>query len=249
MQHNCPITALQRTEEKASLMANWPCSRTTRNRALNGVLVEGQSLARVKSVLWVALPLTVSCFRKYSDKKNTRKNLKSPAVVFTCNTEHTVLKYCITFAKFRLYRSFVYAVLATALSSTCFEFCWRIFHRELLLHLLDILLTAPPSLSQIDDSRNNPQKSLMQYIAVKYGTISFDSMMSLLRHIHGSTMPRLTALVFGHERFVWRHHSPAEISNCEENLQLPLFTNKIFCGDRQKASLWAKWRYRRSRCS
>jgi len=49
-----------------------------------------------------------------------------------------------------------------SLSSTCFEFCWRVFHHGLLLPLLDILFTAPPSLGQIDYSRNNPPKSLLQ---------------------------------------------------------------------------------------
>jgi len=34
-------------------MANWPCSQTKINRSYNGVLVEGQSMARVKSVLWL----------------------------------------------------------------------------------------------------------------------------------------------------------------------------------------------------
>jgi len=30
------------------------------------------------------------------------------------------------------------------------------------------------------------------------------------------------------------------LSDCEEYLQLSLYTNQTFCGDRQKASLWAK---------
>jgi len=38
---------------------------------------------------------------------------------------------------------------------------FEVFHYGLLLLLLDILLTAPPSLGQIDYSRNNPQKSLI----------------------------------------------------------------------------------------
>jgi len=50
---------------------------------------------------------------------------------------------------------------------------------------------------------------------------------------------RLTALLVGHERFVWRLQSRASTSNCEENLQLSLYTNKIFCRD-------PKWRYSRS---
>jgi len=80
--------------------------------------------------------------------------------------------------------SFLCAVLETASSntSTCFEFCLGIFHNGLLLLLLDILLTAPPSLVQIDYNRNNPQKSLIQYNTVKHITISFDSQMSFLRH-------------------------------------------------------------------
>ena len=82
---------------KTSLTANSPYSRTTINRSSNGVLVEGQSLARVKGVPWLGLTLTLSCFRKYSDKKNSNNNLKSLTVVFTCNTEHTLVQYCITF--------------------------------------------------------------------------------------------------------------------------------------------------------
>jgi len=41
-------------------------------------------------------------------------------------------------------------------------------------------------------------------------------------------------------------HSRAYTSNCEDNWQLSLQTNKIFCGDRQKASLLVRWRYNRS---
>jgi len=39
--------------------------------------------------------------------------------------------------------------------------------------------------------------------------ISFDMLISLLHHTHGSTIPRLTALLFGHKRFVWQFHSCA----------------------------------------
>jgi len=52
---------------------NWPHSRTTMNRSQNGILAEGQSLARDESLLWFGLPLTVSCFREYSDKKNKQE--------------------------------------------------------------------------------------------------------------------------------------------------------------------------------
>jgi len=45
---------------------------------------------------------------------------------------------------------------------------------------------------------------MQQYITVKHVTISFDSLMSLLRHTHGSTIPRLTALLIGQKTFVWR---------------------------------------------
>jgi len=36
---------------------------------------------------------------------------------------------------------------------------------------------------------------------------------------------RLIALLFGHERFVWRLHFRAYPSNREENLQLSLYTS------------------------
>jgi len=104
---------------------------------------------------------------------------------------------------------FVCAVLETALSSTCFEFCRRIFHHGFLFLLLYILVTGPPSLGQIDYRRNNPQKSVMQYIPAKHVTVSFESVMSLLRHIHGSTIPHLTALLIDHKRFVLRFYSRA----------------------------------------
>ena len=42
---------------------------------------------------------------------------------------------------------------------------------------------------------------------VKLITISFDSLMSLLCHTHGSTIPRLTVLLIDHKRFVWRFYS------------------------------------------
>jgi len=102
---------------------------------------------------------------------------------------------------------FFCAVLETALSSTCFEFCWTIFHHGLLLLLLYILVTGPQSLGQIDYRRNNPQKSVIQYIPAKHVTVSFESVMSLLRHNVGSTIPRLTALLIHHKRFVWRFYS------------------------------------------
>jgi len=168
-----------------------------------------QEPGKAYKCLWLGLPLTVSCFREYSDKKNTNKNLKSLAVVFACNTERayniTVLHYVL--AKQSL--CFVCAVLEAALSNTCFEFCQIIFHPGLLLLLLDILLTAPPSLGQIDDSCNNPQKFLLQYIIVKHVTISSDSLMSLLRHTDGSTIPRFNCVTFGHKRFVWRFQTRA----------------------------------------
>ena len=41
----------------------------------------------------------------------------------------------------------------------------------------------------------------MQYITVKNVTISFDSLMPLLRHTHGSTIPRLTALLISQNDF------------------------------------------------
>jgi len=68
----------------------------------------------------------------------------------------TVLHYVL--AKMSL--DFVCAVFETALSSTCFEFYWRIFHHGQLLLLLDILLNAPPSLGQTDYNGNNHQKFL-----------------------------------------------------------------------------------------
>jgi len=37
------------------------------------------------------------------------------------------------------------------------------------------------------------------------------------------------------------HYAPGW--ETDENLQLSLYTNKIFCGDRQKTSLWAKLQY------
>jgi len=47
--------------------------------------------------------------------------LKILAVVFICNAENVVVQYFITFLQKSL--SFVCAVLETALSRTCFEFC------------------------------------------------------------------------------------------------------------------------------
>jgi len=97
---------------------------------------------------------TISCFGGYSDKKNTDKNLKTPAVVFTCNAEHTVVQYCITFLQKTRWVSFVLFFTQPYLSQVV-EFLLRdIFHNRILLSL-DILLTAPPSLDQIDYSRNN----------------------------------------------------------------------------------------------
>jgi len=72
----------------------------------------------------------------------------------------------------------------------------------LLLLLLYILLTPLPSLDQTDYSRNNLQKFLIQNITVKHVTISFDTLMSLCRHTHGSTTPRSIALLFCHKSFV-----------------------------------------------
>jgi len=45
-----------------------------------GALVEGQSLTSIKSIRRLGVPRAVSCFREYSDKKNTNENLKSLAV-------------------------------------------------------------------------------------------------------------------------------------------------------------------------
>jgi len=84
------------------------------------------------------MQLIVSCFREYSDKKNTNKNLISLAVVFTCNTEHTVQGM-----QYRAYRC-------------CWIFIGEFFYSGLLLLSFDILLIAPPSLIEIDCSRNNP---------------------------------------------------------------------------------------------
>jgi len=49
-------------------------------------------------------------FKNTLIRKNTNKNLKTMAVVLTCNTEHTVVQCCIMFSL-----SFVCAVLETAL--------------------------------------------------------------------------------------------------------------------------------------
>jgi len=78
--------------------------------------------------------------------------------------------------------SFFCTVLETALSSTCFEFCSRIFHHQhgplLLSH--DTVLTAQPRTvkpvvtGQTDNSRNKPQKSLIQYITVKHNKQTSD---------------------------------------------------------------------------
>jgi len=92
--------------------------------------------------------------------------------------------------------SFVCAVLETALSSTCLEFCLKIFHHGLLLLLLDILLTGPPSLGQTDYSHNNHPKSLIEYINVKHVTISSDSMTSSLPHTYGSNESPLDCFTF-----------------------------------------------------
>jgi len=48
------------------------CSRTTINDLRNGFLVQWQSLARLKSVLWLGLPLIVLCQRVYSHKENVK---------------------------------------------------------------------------------------------------------------------------------------------------------------------------------
>jgi len=92
------------------------------NRSQNGILAEGQSLARDESLLWFGLPLTVSCFREYSDKKNTNMNSNTLAVVFTCSAEHTVLQHYITFSQKRR-KSRLCCSFETTLSATYFEFC------------------------------------------------------------------------------------------------------------------------------
>jgi len=78
----------------------------------------------------------------------------------------------------------------------------------------------------------------MQYITVNHITISFGFPMSLLRHTHGSTIPRLTALLFGHKRFVLRIYS---------RLQSVKKTCNCRC-KRTKYSVWTdkKRRYGRS---
>jgi len=48
--------------------------------------------------------------------------LKTLAVIFACNTEHTLVQYCMHYVLTKN-RCFVCAVLESALSSTCFEFC------------------------------------------------------------------------------------------------------------------------------
>jgi len=42
-------------------------------------------------------PLLYRVFANALIKESTNKNLKTLSVVFTCNTEHTVVQYCIAF--------------------------------------------------------------------------------------------------------------------------------------------------------
>ena len=96
-----PYNATSRDRRKSVVIGELTLQPNSNKSFLKQRFSLGQSLAKVKSVIWLGLPLTVSRFREYSDKKNTNKNLKTLAVIFTCNTEYsTTLPSCKKVAKF-----------------------------------------------------------------------------------------------------------------------------------------------------
>jgi len=118
-------------------------------------------------------------FAQYSDERNPNKNLKTLAVVFTCNT--------VVQATFL--QNFVWIVLETALSCTCeflLENFFTVGHRLFYSTFYSLLREVLVKLTTV----------AIIPITVKHVTISFESLMSLLRHTHGSTIPRINCVTF-----------------------------------------------------